>query len=555
MKREQGNAPGQACPMANRPLRAGSFAVVALATALSAGAAELETGTDLKMRWDNTFKYSGAFRLKQPSALLTADPTLDDGDRNFHRGLISNRVDWLSELDLTYNNVGARVSAAAWYDSVYQRRNDNNSPFTANAVSVPYNEFTAATAQLHGRKAELLDAFVFGKFESGDIRSNVTLGKHALLYGESLFFGANGIAAGQLPIDVIKALSVPNSQFKEIARPVNQLSGQVQLNANVSLGAYAQWRWERNRIPAAGSYFSPADLVDAGGERIVAAALPGVGPVAAFYRGNDVQARNSGQGGLQLRYRPEGANADFGFYATRYHAKDFQVYVRPGVGAGMPADRIGSYVLVFPEAIRSFGASFSTNLGETNVAGEVSVRHNAPLVSLTMPDLNGTGDNRANPLYAIGKTAHAQVSAISVLADSSFWNGATVLGEIAWNRTTSIGRNPAALDPNTTRDAFGLRAVFEPSYFQVADGLDLTLPLGIGYTPSGRSSAVGSFGVEKGGDVSIGVKADYLKTWRLSLNLTHFYGAAGPISVAGIQSFKQFSADRDFLAFSVSRTF
>lgn len=529
--------------------------MVALATAFSAGAAELETGSDLKMRWDNTFKYSGASRLKQASAVLTADPTLDDGDRNFSRGLISNRVDWLSELDLTYNNFGARVSAAAWYDSVYQRKNDNNSPFTANAVSVPYNEFTGATARLHGRKAELLDAFVFGKFESGDIRSNVTIGKHALLYGESLFFGANGIAAGQLPIDVIKALSVPNSQFKEVARPVNQVSGQVQLNSNVSIGAYAQFRWERNRIPAVGSYFSPADLVDAGGERIVAAAVPNVGPVASFYRGTDIQASNSGQGGLQLRYRPEGANTDFGFYATQYHAKDFQLYVRPGVGAGTPPDRIGSYVMVFPEDIRSLGASFSTTLGEMNVAGEMSVRHHAPLVSLTMPDFTGTGDNRGNPLYAVGRTAHAQVSAISVLTDSSFWNGATLLGEIAWNRTTSITKNPAALDPNTTRDAFGLRAVFEPSYFQVADGLDLSVPMGIGYTPSGRSSAVGNFGVEKGGDVSIGLKGDYLKLWRLSLNYTHFYGSAGPISVAGVQTFKQFSADRDFLAFSVSRTF
>ena len=127
--------------------------------------------------------------------------------------------------------------------------------------------------------------------------------------------------------------------------------------------------------------------------------------------------------------------------------------------------------------------------------------------------------------------------------------------ELAWNRTTSIEKNPAALDPNTTRDAYGVRAVFEPAYYQVIDGLDITVPLGIGYTPYGRSSAVGGFGNEHGGDMSIGLTGDYLKKWRLSLNFTHFYGASGPISVAGIKTFKQTYSDRDFVSFSVARTF
>lgn len=537
--------------------RTTALVLAGLLAAAPAAAFEIDTGSELKLRWDNTFKYSNAWRVKDRSPVLVADPTLDDGDRNFDKGLVSNRVDWLTELDASYRGFGLRLSAAAWYDSVYNRRNDNDSPFTANSVSVPYNRFTKDTRDLHGRDAEILDAFVSMNFELGGRPGNIKIGQHSLLYGESLFFGMNGIAAAQQPIDVIKALSVPNTQFKEIGRPVNQLSAQLQLTQSVSIGGYYQFEWERTRIPAAGSYFSPADLVDVGAERIVAAAVPGVGPVASFYRTRDIEAKNSGQGGIQLRYRSEALDTDFGFYAVRFHDKSFREYVRPGagVGPGSPPDMIGEYLLVFPEDIRAYGMSASTSIGDANVAAEISIRDNAPLVSQTMADLTGTADNDDNPLYAIGRTAHAQVSMIQLLNRGALWDGATILGEIAWNRTLSVRRNRDALEPNTTRDSTALRIVFEPQYFQVFDGVDIAVPIGLGYTLSGRSSAVGGFGPRHGGDFNIGIRGDYLKVWQFSATYTHFLGEGAPIAVGGFKTLKQFYKDRNFLAFSVSRTF
>ena len=536
--------------------------LVALLVTGSASAVEIQSGSDAKMRWDNTFKYSTAWRLKNPSALLMSDPTLDDGDRDFGKGLISNRVDWLSEFDISYQNFGARVSGAAWYDTVYNRSNDNNSPLTVNAVSVPQNQFTKATRDLMGQKAELLDAFIYGKFESGESRTAAKFGKHTLLYGESLFFGGNGIANGMTPIDVIKAQAVPNSQFKEIARPVEQASVQTQINSNWGVGAYYQLKWVPHRLPAVDSYFSFNDLVGPGGERIIVADVPGVGPVASFYRGQDILAKNSGQGGMQLRYRPDGANIDYGLYAIRYNEKGPQVYVMPGVGVGpgQPADKIGQYALVYPENVNAFGGSFSTTLGTANVAGEASLRTNAPLVSHTgvvLPIPGFLADNDKNPLYAVGRTAHAQVSIIDVISKSHLWESATVLGEVAWNRTLSITKNPLALDPNSTRSAWGFRALFDPAYYQVLDGLDIDIPIGLGYTPSGRSSAVIGFGVEHGGDFSVGVNGDYLKVWKLSLNYTHYYGPEGLLSntTTDTRYFKQDLKDRDFISFSISRTF
>src|SRR5213595_1027462 len=59
---------------------------------------------DVSLRFDNTFKYSAAFRTSAYDSAVAGgpgsavpNPNLDDGDRNFNRGLISNRADLLSE--------------------------------------------------------------------------------------------------------------------------------------------------------------------------------------------------------------------------------------------------------------------------------------------------------------------------------------------------------------------------------------------------------------------------------------------------------------------------
>jgi hypothetical protein len=520
-------------------------------------AVDFDTGNqDFKIRFDTNVKYSNAWRVKDQQNKLVADSNLDDGDRNFNKGIISNRLDLFSEFDVSYQKVGARVSGAAWYDDVYNKGNDNDSPGTVNSYSVRYDRFTNDTRDLHGRGAEFRDAFVYSNFDIGDEMWGVArLGQHSLVYGESLFFGGNGIAAGQQPIDAVRALTVPNSQYKELGLPVKQFSTQLQLTPTVSVGGYYQFEWERTRIPGAGSYFSPADLLDEGGERIVVGRTPEGAPAASFYRGKDIKARDSGQWGVQLRYRSEALDTDFGLYAINYHDKNFQVQVRPGIGAGFRPDQIGEYMLVFPEDIRAYGFSANRGFGDINVGFETSVRDNAPLVSLTMTDLAGNGDNDGNPLYAVGRTAHAQVNMIYIMPTSSLWDTASLLGELAWNRTLSVDKNRDNLDPNGTRDATAIRVAFSPTYFQVLDGVDLSVPMGLSYGIDGRSSAVGGFSQAKGGDYNVGLTADYLKSVTFTLAYTGYYGPAAPINIDGIKTFKQTNADRDFLSFSVSHTF
>ncbi|WP_233151700.1 DUF1302 domain-containing protein [Pelomonas sp. KK5] len=564
---------------ATRMSIAAGFTVAASHVAL---AAPIDVGnTDIELRWDNTLKYSAGVRVKSPSALLTqyaaapadgsAGPAAlngDDGDRNFKRGgLISNRVDLLSEMDLVYRkDYGLRLSGAAWYDAVYNTHNDNDSPATNNALSVPYNEFTDATRKLHGRKAEILDAFVFGATDVGTARLSGRLGRHTVLWGESLFYGNNAIAGTQSPVDAIKAASVPGSTTKEIIMPVGQLSGQLQLSPALTLMGYYQYQWARTRLPAAGSYFSAADFVDGGGERLRLA--PGAAPIG-LARGADIEAKDSGQFGLGLRTRLD--EFDIGVYATRFHAKTPVPYSYPGVG-GVPGATTGSYRLVFPEGIKAFGISATTTVNALNVAAEFSVRRNTPLSTDPQLVLGPTpADNNEHPLYAIGNSAHLNVSAIWTMPRFFLSDEPSLSMEFAVNQLTSCTRNctptPAssmrpegALDPNAGRRSAALRASFAAPQRNVLDGLDLTPTLSVGYN-RGRSPVV-YLGPDRGGDISLTLAGNYLTVWDFSIAYTSYYGRANTATYAstnavvnGTLTFAQTLKDRDFVSLSVRRTF
>ncbi len=526
-----------------------------MASVPTAHAFKFNTGDeDLKLRWDNTLKYSAGVRVKDQHPRIIADRNADDGDRNFGKGdLISNRIDLLSEFDLSYRSVGLRVSGAAWYDHVYNQSNANDSPATANALSVPHNEFTKATRDLHGRMAELLDAFVFGRADLGEMSVSGRLGKHTVLYGESLFFGANGIAGAQTAIDIVKASSVPSTPFKELLMPIPQISGVLQIRPNLSVGAYYQFAWKRNRIPASGSYFSTLDVLDKGGER----SLGGPAGTTTIPRRSDLEAKDSGQGGIQLRYRPEGHDAEYGLYAAQFHSKSPLLYVS---GPGPTS----AYRLVFPEDIQVYGASASTTVGDTNVAGEISYRRNTPFVrpAAGVNPLDSR-DNSDNPAYAVGESLHAQMSFVTLLKQTAFWGGGNVLGEIAWHRRVKVEKNAEALDPNSTRNALAMRVVFSPKYYNVAPGLDLSVPIGIGYGISGRSPLINpGFSVEHGGDVSVGLAGEYLRAWRFGVSYTHFFGRAegGTLPVNAFPPTKFFTyeqalRDRNFVSLIAQYTF
>lgn len=535
--------------------------LMVLIVSTSASATEIETGIDdLRLRWDNTFKYSAGYRLHDADEKLSSDVNLGDGDTNFRKkGPISNRFDLLSEIEGSYQGLGFRLSGAAWYDSIYRNHNDNDTagifgPGTS-AVNSSHvssaQEFTSYTKRVHGGDEELLDAFVSSKFSIGDRVGTVRIGQHSVVWGESLFFGDNAIAGAMSPIDVAKAVSVPNLRFQEVLRPVPQVSGQFQLSDAVTAYAFYQPFWLENRSQGSGSYFSPLDF-QRGGNLIYT-------PQGSFTRAPTQDAKNSAQGGFALRI--SAGDTDYGIYMARFNSKSSAFVVNPVSG---------TFYENYHSGVNVFGVSANRNFGLFNFAVETSVRNNQDLLSPNAYDIGNGAE------YAVGRTFHVNVSAFgSNLGRTAFWNDANLLGEVAFTRVLSVTKNAdtlsgcqpsfmpgATCEPNGTRDSWKMQALFEPIYYQVLPGVDIKVPVGVSYQPSGSRNMVGVAPLpEDAGSINIGVNATYLETWHAGISATHYFGGEGvlfsTVGVGGTQqwNYDQYFRDRDYVSIYLSRTF
>lgn len=552
-------------PLHNTALRIATKRVTAILPFLwvllpcSVSAGVILDNDDTLLRWNNVIGYETAFRIEGRNPALLRDINADDADRNFTPGIISSRFDLRSELDYSHAGFGFDVSAAAWYDFVYHKKNHNDSPASFNPSSVPHNEFPRGVRALQGAYAELDNAFMFGGADIAGLPASFRIGRYTLLWGESLFFPENGIAGGQAPVDENRVIGRPGSYARDVYMPVTQASASIQLPLGFSLEAYYQFEWRRTRVPGAGSYLSTADYLDTGGERYL---LPNG---QYLVRTPDYRPPDSGQFGAALRWT--NGELDFGLYALRFNSRDPEVYFRPGTVAALNAiygqqgyanpggaysgstgdiidasvvdytrGMAGTYHLVFPQGIGVYGASASLAFGNSNIAGEISGRTNMPLSGapiIQLPDVNN------NARYARGGTLNGQLSSTSTFGRNALWDTANLQFELAASGPVSHhAQMPATPD---TQVAF--RALFEPSYFEVLPNLNLTLNIGIGLALSGYSRP-SEYGENSARDIELGATATYRVFWNASLVFSHFLGSP----------YQQPLADRDFITFRIQRS-
>jgi len=242
--------------------------------------------------WQLQAGYALAVRTESPSdGIINAPPSpdipipdflkfpesnnYDDGDRNFERGsIVNNRVTALGELQFTRGDYGLLLRGDAFYDRVYRGYNDNDSPETINRtegdVNFPFegqiSAFSDEAAFYDGRRARLLDAYVYGSWYLGDEAAlNLRLGRHIAAWGESLFF--SGVALAQSPADATKA-AVPGADVKSILLPVNQISMQLAVNSDWTLLAQYKLEYKATELNPVGEYLSIADVVGPGAQFI-----------------------------------------------------------------------------------------------------------------------------------------------------------------------------------------------------------------------------------------------------------------------------------------------
>ena len=531
----------------------------------------LDFGNGAGMDCDVTVSYGASWRTRGPDAQALENINKDDGDRNFDKhAMITNRFTSIADIDIYYQDYGLFMRPKAFYDFAYDNSNDNDSPGTMNnsyqnGGDTKYDDFTDETQDAHRDKIEMLDLFVYGTHSFSKVDTMFRIGRQAVNWGESLFIlqGINGATAY---LDTTQA-NVPGVEVKELLMPSEQFYTEITVGDFTLCGFY-QWRWHKNRLDESGSFFNTADFLDDAGQRMLVQVAPGIN--ATVDSVGDDEAKNSGEWGVALRYiAPMLNDTEFGIYFVNYHEKMPMLKenlmqggtpspvmkavggnwanlpvapgytlgdVNPAAAAKLNFVDLSSYYLEYAENVRMIGFSFSTILGDTNVAGEISYRYDAPVAYA--PDPGAISIVGAK--YERSDYWQAQISTISILPQTFLYDNASL--------TTEIGMNHIC-DGDTMMDGYNHTAyggVFKLScdYYQLMQELDLTVPVTFKWFPKGTSPILGTF-AEKADSVGISFDFTYKSVYKVSLGYVNFLHDPK----------KNPKSDRDYVSLNLKYTF
>lgn len=517
-----------------------SIALIIGATgAASVQAMPFETGNpDLEVRWDNTVRYNAGWRMEGQNDHFNNSPYFDDTENKFDRGdMVTSRLDLLTELDVVWQQKhGFRVSAAGWYDGIYQDSPEPNDAIPGNSGNYTNDHYNSyASRYIAGPSGEILDAFVFTGFQLGDVGVNIKAGQHNVYWGESLFTLGNSIAYSQGPVDTIKAASSPGSEAKELFLPLDQISTTIQLTDELALSAQYLLDWKPFRLVPGGTYFAPSDgsRSDLGNAAAAGLAIP---------NGDDLEPDDDGDFGVNLRWSPYWLEGTAGIYYRKFGEKLPWSFTQLGIRQVAPG-----VFRPFPNAIRLnyardtelYGLSLTKNIGTVSVAGELSYRKDTALNSLAGYTVLAGNTPGAEATYdqaegARGNSWHALVNGIYLLPKTALWEGGTLQGELTYNRLDKITENEARFNDRAhacitaftencaTKDAWGMQVGFTPEWPQLFPGWDVSMPTSVAYGLDGNSPTLG--GVSEGAyNYSLGISGKYRQVHNFTLKWVDSY--------------------------------
>jgi hypothetical protein len=372
--------------------------------------------------FDTTLSLGASVRMRDRDPTLVSianggtsrDPNSDDGNLNYDKNdIFSTAIKATHELDLRRDNLGFFGRASYFYDHAVMSK----------------DELDSHAKDRSGQNFRLLDAYLRGNFIVGEHNLNVRAGKQVVSWGESTFI-QNGINVIN-PFDVSK-LRIAGAELKEGLLPTGIIWAAQEITDSLTVEGYVQTHHKKTQIDPSGTFFSTNDFVADGAsvaytgfgrrndEHGAAGTFPAVSTAQLIApRSADREARNDGQYGLALRTLTK-SNTELGLYAMKYHSRTpfvsgkrggvtapggmttlpsctvFDVPTFGAVFAGNPANTAaattaacnaaaarggaGSYFVEYPEDVKLYGLSFSTE-GPLGIAlqGEHSYRPNQPI--------------------------------------------------------------------------------------------------------------------------------------------------------------------------------
>lgn len=359
----------------------------------------------------------------------------DNANLNYNAGeSFSQIIKGSHELDVRYENFGLFARGMYFYD---MEMSDSDRAWTnplSNVNNDPCRD-SEASDQLCS-DVRLLDAFIYGDFDLGEMPLSVRVGQQVISWGESTLI-SHGISELN-PVDIAR-LRAPGSELKEAFIPFGAVWASLGITENFNVEMFYQYSWEKTVLPAPGSYFSNNDFAGDGGQynnvqlnfasnpdmdldylikglnqlsgAIASGAVPaasagsaylGAFPTKLTLRQSDAENEpdDGGQYGMRLSwFLPELNDTEISLYHMNYHSR------RP-VFSGITADFSDASIahdlgmllsgpithenytdltafsrvqLDYIEDIKLYAMSFNTVLGTTSVAGEITYRQDEPL--------------------------------------------------------------------------------------------------------------------------------------------------------------------------------
>jgi len=505
---------------------------------------DLAENGDWLLDWDTNVAYTGQwrvadrddrqFRYRDTGDVVTDSEAwaelinADDGDNNFDRGkMVQNKISMVTEMKLSWRDVGLFARARAYYDDAYDGNTDMDSQgFLTYNDSIEFpngdakrGEFPDATVDAHRDRFEMLDYFLYS---SGTLGENhlydIRLGSQVINWGEATFTpGINGL---QNRADLI-ARNTPGVEVKEILLPTGAVYGQVDVVDNLTFESYYQYEWKKTELNGVGSYFSDRDFLGSGARNFLIPVGNDPANIQAIPRTADEGASDSGQWGAALHWIVFG-DTDLGFYYVNEHNKAPAYQVNFAKGNPFPE----SYTIRYFEDIQGYAASFTTVVADTNVQGEVSYKTDTPVVL-------------ANGDPVEGNVAAYQVGGSYVFEPNALWDDANLTFELAGAYVTSEDSADLRYDDHGT--VINLR--FEPSYLNIMPGLDLKVPIFLRRGLDGN--ILESEMVEDSSAVNIELQFIYLTNFAVKLGYSNFFDGGENTTIN----------DRDNVSLNVSYSF
>lgn len=370
--------------------------------------------------WDTTLTYGASWRLQDPDPRLIGlanggeafSVNGDDGNLNYGTGLWSSTAKFTTELEINFQDFGFFVRGRGFFD------------FESNHGTQDRTLLTDEARSRVGNRVDLLDAYVWVRFDVARKPAEFRMGEQVLSWGESTFI--------QNSINVINhvdvsALRVPGAELREALLPQGMAFFSFSLTKNTSIELFYQYDWDDVEIDPPGSYFATNDFAGDGGSHVFlgfgsAEDIPPFSdptrpnrPFLGVPRDNDHVADDSGQYGLAWRwFAPALGGTEFGAYFINYHSRLPTINARTGTVAGaVAAGTIGASATPIVTAVLTHLALFPGDIPGAVAAGTTAgVGAGAPLgSSQAIAGTSATGGDVASVTTAFATDAYARTAA------------------------------------------------------------------------------------------------------------------------------------------------